>query len=148
MLQCPCQTSQAALFEGFWLQKQSKHILHWGFFFCPPDQFCVGDGVISVQGSCSRCTSESEAIREGCRETYWVTGLIICTEEGLCVHLPHPCPSWSISAPLDPAVSTLACQGRTIKCHDPFFPACPLRTLHPINFHSAFTQIPGLSQQL
>lgn len=64
--------------------------------------------------------------------------------EGLCVCPPHPCPLWSIPVS-DLSVNALACQGMTIKCHDPFLPLCPLWTLQPINFHSAFSKIPGLS---
>lgn len=78
-----------------------------------------------------------------------------CAQRCLCALQAPPTPSTgrhppSSSQPCDLSVRAVACCSRTIKCHDPLFffffppPGCPLRTLHPINFHSLFTGIPGL----
>lgn len=72
----------------------------------------------------------------------------LCTQRCLCVHPPHPRPPRTVPAlhpppPTSQPVPWPVEAGR-LNVMTPFFPGCPLRTLHPINFHSAFREIPGL----
>lgn len=80
-----------------------------------------------------------------------------CTQRCLCVLRPRPRPLQA-DTPLPPAPpSTATSQSESwpvaagrLNVTTLFFfsfyppPGCPLRTLHPINFHSLFTGIPGL----
>lgn len=68
-----------------------------------------------------------------------------CSERAfVCVCPTHVLPGPFLS-PLTSLSGPWPVRAGRLNVTTPFFPACPLRTLHPINFHSAFTEIPGLS---
>lgn len=145
VFECFCLTFPTAVFKRVYTSKVEQTCPSRGIP-TPPGHCCTLDGPISGLESYSRCIWVKPWERVTGRLTGWQAWSPHW--EGLCVCPPHPCPPWSTSVCPDLSVRALACRGRAIKCHDPFFFLCAIwRPSCPLTFTQLSLKMPGLSRQ-
>lgn len=131
--------SDFTVFEEFTVKKHAVNMSFNGDFSPHQDHYCICHGVISgvmfqvYFRELSHKTGLQGDMPDHSTERLFVC---LCPTQVLLGPFLSPLTSLSVLRPVG---------AERLNVMTPFFPLCPRRTLHPINFHSAFTEIPGLS---